>query len=158
VALDPDLVYAASDGRVLSVERMFDPRLGTEEWLRIAVFLSLTDVHINRTPIAGKVIQILREPGGYAPAYDAASEHNVAQYTMLEGARGRCVVAQRVGLVARRIVNWSKVGDLLAQGERYGLICLGSRTDVYLPYADVQASVNPGDQVQAGITVIARYR
>lgn len=157
VMLDPDVAYAACDGRVLSVERVRDPRLGNAEWLRIAVFLSLANVHINRAPVAGKVVQIFHEAGGYAAADSRSAEHNTAQYTVIEGVRGRCVVAQRVGLVARRIVNWSRVGQLLAQGERYGLIRLGSRTDVYLPADQVQACVTPGDPVRAGTTVLARY-
>jgi phosphatidylserine decarboxylase len=157
VITDPNVVYAAADGQVLSVERLHDERFGDGEWVRIAVFLSLLDVHINRSPIAGKVIRIVSEQGGFAAAYSAASEHNYAQYTLIEGARGRCVVTQRVGLIARRIVNWSKQGMLLAQGDRFGLIRFGSRTDVYLPADQVTASVQRGDRVVGGETIIARY-
>lgn len=157
MTINPNVAYAASDGRVLAVERIRDARLGEEEWLRIAVFLSLADVHINRAPIAGKVVRVFREPGGYAAANRPRAEHNAAQYTVIEGSVGRCVVAQRAGMVARRIVNWSREGDLLAQGERFGLIRFGSRTDVYLPAAHVEACVAPGDRVRAGETIIARY-
>lgn len=157
IILDPTVAYAASDGRVIAVEYVRDPRLGDTEWLRIAVFLSLTDVHINRTPIAGKVIKVFDVQGGFAAANGPAAEHNLARYLVLEGVHGPCVVVQRAGLVARRIVSWVKPGQLLAQGERYGLICFGSRTDIYLPANQAQAVVTPGDQVQGGMTVLARY-
>ncbi len=154
---DPNAVVAASDGVVLSVERVKDDRFGAEEWLRIAVFLSVLDVHINRSPVAGRVVDIICEEGGYAMAQSAAAEHNVAQYTVLETSRGRAVVAQRTGLIARRIVNRARVGSLLARGERYGLIRFGSRTDVYLPVDAVEPMVAPGDRVVGAETVIARY-
>jgi phosphatidylserine decarboxylase len=155
---DPAAVVAASDGVVLSVEHVKDDRFGPVEWLRIAVFLSVLDVHVNRAPVAGRVVDIIREEGGYAVAQSAAAEHNVAQYTVLETSRGRAVVAQRTGLIARRIVNRARVGSLLARGERYGLIRFGSRTDVYLPADAAEATVAPGDRVVGAETVIARYR
>jgi phosphatidylserine decarboxylase len=141
---------------VLSVERMRDARFGEEEWLRIAVFLSLADVHINRSPVAGKVVRMIHEAGGFAAADSADAEHNNALYTVIEGVHGRCVVAQRSGLVARRIVAWARPGELLAQGDRYGLIRFGSRTDVYLPAEHFAACVSAGDMVRGGETVIAR--
>jgi phosphatidylserine decarboxylase len=156
IAPDADVAYAASDGRVLAVERVVDERFGPEEWLRIAVFLSLANVHINRSPVAGKVLRVVRQAGGFAPADSADAEHNSAVYTLIEGPHGSCVVAQRSGLVARRIVTWSKPGELLAQGDRYGLIRFGSRTDVYLPARAFSANVAGGDMVRGGETVIAR--
>ncbi len=156
VVPDPRVAYAAADGRVLSVERVSDARFGTEEWLRIAVFLSLANVHINRSPVAGKVRQVIRQGGGFAPADSADAEHNSAVYTLLETANGLCVVAQRSGLVARRIAAWGRPGELLAQGDRFCLIRFGSRTDVYLPAARFDACVRAGDSVRAGETVIAR--
>jgi phosphatidylserine decarboxylase len=156
VVLDPDVAYAASDGRVLAVEQVHDERFGAEEWLRIAVFLALADVHINRSPVAGKVLKVVRQAGGFAPADSADAEHNSAVYTLIEGPHGPCVVAQRSGLIARRIVTWSRPGELLAQCDRYGLIRFGSRTDVYLPARAFAANVAPGDTVRGGETVIAR--
>ncbi|GIL27583.1 phosphatidylserine decarboxylase [Actinocatenispora comari] len=157
---DPDAVVAASDGTVLGVEQLHDDKFGVGdgEWLRIAVFLSVLDVHINRAPVAGRVIEVFRETGGYAPAMKAAAEHNVAAYTVLETPHGPVVVAQRTGLVARRIVHRVPVGGLLARGERFGLIRFGSRTDVYLPAGAAEAVVAPGDKVSGGATVIARWQ
>jgi phosphatidylserine decarboxylase len=155
---DPSAIVAASDGLVLSVERLHDERFGPDEWLRIAVFLSVLDVHVNRSPVSGRVVEIICEDGGYAMAQSAGAEHNVAQYTVLETTHGRVVVAQRTGLIARRIVNRSRVGSLLTRGERYGLIRFGSRTDVYLPADAVEATVAPGDRVTGAETIIATYR
>ncbi len=155
----PDLntAYAASDGTVLAIERLVDSRFGDQEWLRIVVFLSILDVHVNRAPIAGKVIQIVHEEGGYAAANSGAAEHNMAQYTVIEGVYGRCIVAQRAGLIARRIVNRTRVGNLVAQGEKFGLIRFGSRTDVYLPATQAQPLVTIGQQVRGGETALARF-
>lgn len=155
---DPTAVVAASDGRVLSVERVRDERLGTTEFLRIAVFLSILDVHVNRAPVAGRVTDHFVVDGGFAAAMKPAAEHNVAAYTLLDTAHGRVVVAQRTGMVARRIVHRAPVGALLAKGERFGLIRFGSRTDVYLPAESADALVGPGDRVAGGASVIARWR
>lgn len=153
----PDLVYAASDGKVLAVERLRDERFGDEEWLRIVVFLSILDVHVNRAPVAGKVREIVHEEGGFASANTRAAEHNMAQYTVIEGVHRRCIVAQRAGLIARRIVNRSKIDGQLAQGEKFGLIRFGSRTDVYLPANKAQALVKKGETVRGGETILARF-
>lgn len=157
VPSDDAAIVAASDGKVLSVEHLRDERFGEAELLRIAVFLSVLDVHVNRAPVAGKVIDHFVEDGGFAAAMKPEAEHNVASYTVLETARGTVIVAQRTGLIARRIVQRAPIGSLLAKGERFGLIRFGSRTDVYLPADRAAAVVSPEDRVTAGSTVIARW-
>ncbi|WP_306210018.1 phosphatidylserine decarboxylase [Actinoplanes sp. RD1] len=157
VPTEADAVVAASDGKVLSVEHVTDPRLGEGEFLRIAVFLSVLDVHVNRVPVAGRVADYFVIDGGYANAMTAAAEHNVAAYTVLDTDHGRVVVAQRTGLIARRIVQRAPVGTLVARGERMGLIRFGSRTDVYLPADRATAVVGVGDRVIGGSSVIARW-
>jgi phosphatidylserine decarboxylase len=154
---DPTTVVAASDGKVLGVERVFDKRFSSSELLRVSVFLSVLDVHINRAPVAGKVVDYFVEEGGYAAAMRPAAEHNVAAYTVLETAHGTVVVAQRTGFLARRIVQRAPVGALLAKGERFGLIRFGSRTDVYLPAEKATPLVAPGDRVIGAVTAIARW-
>ncbi|NMO57026.1 phosphatidylserine decarboxylase family protein [Actinoplanes sp. TBRC 11911] len=154
---DPAAVVAAADGRVLSVERMTDSRFGAGEFLRIAVFLSVLDVHVNRVPVAGRVTDYFVEDGGYANAMTAAAEHNVAAYTVLDTEHGTVAVAQRTGLIARRIVQRVPIGTLVAKGERMGLIRFGSRTDVYLPADKAEALVAVDDKVIGGSTVIARW-
>jgi phosphatidylserine decarboxylase len=155
---DESAVVAASDGRVLSVERLRDERFGDGEFLRIAVFLSVLDVHVNRAPLAGRVADYFVTDGGFAAAMKPAAEHNVAAYTVLETSVGTVVVAQRTGLIARRIVQRAPVGALLAKGERFGLIRFGSRTDVYLPAEAARAAVAPGERVAGGASVIAHLR
>jgi phosphatidylserine decarboxylase len=155
---DESAVVAAADGRVLSVERLTDERFGDGEFLRIAVFLSVLDVHVNRSPVAGKVVDYFVADGGFAAAMKPDAEHNVAAYTVLDTDRGTVVVAQRTGLIARRIVQRAPVGALLAKGERIGLIRFGSRTDVYLPADATDPLVGPGDRVIGGASVIARWR
>lgn len=159
IPADPTAVVAAADGKVLSVEHVFDERFADEEFLRIAVFLSVLDVHVNRSPVSGKVVDYFVEDGGYAAAMKPEAEHNVAAYTVLETpAHGKVVVAQRTGLIARRIVHRAPIGALLARGERFGLIRFGSRTDVYLRADLADATVAAGDKMIAGSTIIARWR
>jgi phosphatidylserine decarboxylase len=155
---DESAIVAASDGKVLSVERLRDDRFGPDEFLRVAVFLSVLDVHVNRAPVAGKVVDYFVTDGGFAAAMKPEAEHNVAAYTVLDTARGTVVVAQRTGLIARRIVQRAPVGALLAKGERFGLIRFGSRTDVYLPAEAAEPAVAPGDRVLGATSVIAHWR
>ena len=158
---DPRAIVSSADGKVLAVERLTDDRFSSVEvsdWLRISVFLSIFDVHVNRSPVAGRVVEVIRENGGYAPAMQPEAEHNVAAYTVLETRHGPAVVAQRTGLVARRIVHRARPGALLARGERFGLIRFGSRTDVYLPIDAAEPLVAPGERVRGGESVIARWR
>ncbi len=155
---DPSAVVAAADGQVLSVQRLHDERFGDGEFLRIAVFLSVLDVHVNRAPVAGKVVDYFVADGGFVNAMKPDAEHNVAAYTVLDTTHGTVVVAQRTGLIARRIVQRAPVGALLARGERFGLIRFGSRTDVYLPAEAAEPLVGPGDKVIGGASVIARWR
>ncbi|WP_045744346.1 phosphatidylserine decarboxylase [Actinoplanes rectilineatus] len=158
VPTDPTTIISSADGKVLSVERMHDERFGPGEFLRIAVFLSVFDVHVNRAPVAGRVADYFVEEGGYANAATAAAEHNVAAYTVLDTDHGTVAVVQRTGLIARRIVQRTPVGTLLAKGERYGLIRFGSRTDVYLPADKAEALVSVNERVVGGSTVIARWK
>jgi phosphatidylserine decarboxylase len=138
---DEAAIVAASDGTVLSVERFVDTRLGDEEFLRVAVFLSVLDVHVNRAPVAGRVVDYFVEDGGYAAAMKPEAEHNVAAYTVLETAHGTVVVAQRTGLIARRIVHRVPVGSLLAKSVAVHL--LDCRHAAFRPWHDTFLSYAP---------------
>lgn len=153
---DPQTIYAASDGRVLTVERVVEPWWIGGEADRVAVFLSLTDVHVNRAPVEGRLVAIRRLPGRFAPAF-AHAEHNCKDMLALEGPHGRVVVAQISGVLARRSVQWCRPGDRLEAGGRLGMIRFGSRTDIYLPAGTAEILVSPGERVSAGRTRIARY-
>lgn len=158
VSADLEAAYSACDGVVMKVDNIRHPRLGDQEWIRIASFLSPLDVHMNRAPIAGRLADTWEEPGGFLPAFRDDSELNSSRYIVLEGPHGRCAIAQRAGFVARRIITWTGRNELLAQGEVYGMIRLGSRTDVLLPADKVDVCVKAGDRVVAGTTVVARWR
>lgn len=152
-----DAAFAASDGHVLKVDTVRHPRLGDQEWVRVAVYLSPTDVHINRVPVAGKVVDRWEDPVGFLPAYHDESETDASRYIVIEGPHGRCVVGQRAGSAGRRIVTWPKKNELLAQGERMGMIRFGSRTDVLFPIQNCTITVKTGQKVVGGKTIIATF-
>ncbi|MFY7744009.1 MAG: phosphatidylserine decarboxylase [Erythrobacter sp.] len=123
---------------------------------RVSIFMSVFDVHINRTPVGGTVRRVVYIPGRFVNAeLDKASEENERQHILVERTDGlRVGFTQIAGLVARRIVPFVKPGDILAKGQRVGLIRFGSRVDVYLP-AGTDAKVMIGQTVIAGETVLA---
>lgn len=148
-------VVAPADGRVLAVDEIEDATNG--KGLRIGIFLSVFDVHVNRAPVAGRVRSLERGGSRFLAAFDARGEReNVRLAMTLEIAGGRrVVVTQITGLIARRIVCHPQIGDWLDRGTRYGLIRFGSRTDVWLPLGS-EACVQRGDRVRGGATRIAR--
>jgi phosphatidylserine decarboxylase len=152
---DPRAVVAPADGRVIEVGEIEGEDGGKR--LRIGVFLSVFDVHVNRAPVAGRVISIERGGSRFLAAFDRRAEReNVRCAVTLETASGaRVAVVQIAGLVARRIVCQPEVGEWLARGVRYGLIRFGSRTDVWLP-PEAEPCVAAGDRVRGGASVIAR--
>jgi len=150
-----DDVVAPADGRVLAVDELEDER--GRKGLRIGIFLSVFDVHVNRAPLAGRVVSVERAGARFLAAYDPRGEReNVRLRMELERPDGRrFAVVQITGLIARRIVCHAQVGDWLARGARYGLIRFGSRTDVWLP-AGSEPLVKRGDRVRGGASRIAR--
>lgn len=158
-----DLVVSPADGLITMIERVPVPRelvgdLGAEPMVRVSVFMSVFDVHINRTPIAGVVRQVVYISGKFLNAdLDKASEENERQHFVVEGHDGRRIgFTQIAGLVARRIVGFVKVGDIVAVGQRVGLIRFGSRVDVFLPEGCVP-QVALGQRAIAGETVLGRF-
>lgn len=151
---DDRTAVSPADGRVITVGEVEDPD-GTKR-LRIGVYLSLLDVHVTRSPLAGRVVAVERHGGGHHPAFIPDAERsNPACALTLETERGERVrVVQIAGVLARRIVCHPRVGEWLPRGARYGLIRFGSRTDVVLP-PGARARVQPGDRVRGGSSVIA---
>jgi phosphatidylserine decarboxylase len=122
----------------------------------VGIFLSVFDVHTNRAPIDGKVTYLQHHPGLFLDArHVEATTKNEAMTWAFQGADVTLVVRQITGAIARRIVPWSKVGDQLKRGERFGMIRFGSRTEVYVPM-ESEITVKIGDKVKGGLTVIAR--
>jgi phosphatidylserine decarboxylase len=158
------LIVAPADGMVTMIATVPPPRelvgadgLADEPLIRVSIFMSVFDVHINRTPIAGTVRKVVYIAGKFVNAdLDKASEDNERQHILVEGDNGSKVAfTQIAGLVARRIVPWIKVGDRLVAGQRVGLIRFGSRVDVYLP-TGTSSQVLLGQRTVAGETVIAK--
>jgi phosphatidylserine decarboxylase len=157
-----DVIVAPADGLVTMIQRVPIPRelavdLGDAPLVRVSIFMSVFDVHINRTPIAGTIRQVVYISGKFLNAdLDKASDENERQHIVVEGRDGRRIgFTQIAGLVARRIVPFVKPGDMVATGQRVGLIRFGSRVDVYLP-EDCAPQVTLGQRSIAGETVIGR--
>jgi phosphatidylserine decarboxylase len=153
---DGNAVVAPADGTVIVVQRVPETPLGCEA-LKISIFMSVFNVHVNRAPLDGRVVSIDYYAGKFLDARDGrASSENERNGVVLETAAGvRIAFVQIAGLIARRIICYPKAGDSLARGARYGLIRFGSRVDVYLP-ADVEPLVKLGDTTTAGVTILGR--
>lgn len=159
VGSDPELVYASADGIVVGVEETTDEWLGTAEALRITSFLSLHDVHVTRSPVAGKIVEAEERKGGFAPAlFTSRSGGNYQRRLAIDRDARRVVVVQVAGMIARKITSWVGLGTRVAAGQRLGLIHFGSRTDVVLAAGEVDVLVKAGDRVRAGISPLARFR
>ncbi len=156
---DPWLVYAASDGFVTGVDHdVPEPWLPSGRGTRITVFLSLHNVHVNRSPVTGDITDMEQLGHGFAPALTSGAQDNRRNRLALHGPAGPVVVVQVAGALARTISNWVGVGDRVVAGQHLGLIHFGSRTDVLLPPDAVDVLVSRGTRVRAGVTPLARLR
>ena len=150
-----DLVVAPADGKIIFVGEVQEDRYFKEQVTKISIFMSVFNVHVNRVPCDGKVVDMYYNKGSFVNAsYDKASESNEQSGILLENENGaKILFVQIAGLIARRIVTYPVIGDLLKRGTRYGLIRFGSRVDIYLPKtADVTVSL--GERAVAGETVL----
>jgi phosphatidylserine decarboxylase len=158
--LDEDLVISPADGRVSSVVRMVPPAelgLGTDEMLRISVFMNVFNCHVNRAPVKGRVVRKVYSQGSFLNAeLDKASSENERSGLVIETSHGAIGVVQIAGLVARRILCWAEENEQLDAGERFGLIRFGSRLDVFLPAA-ARPLVSVGQSAIAGETMLAEF-
>lgn len=155
----PQYVLAAAEGKVLLITEVDEPMYVKERAVRISIFLSVFDVHVNRYPVDGAVELVHYNKGKFLHAADEkASLDNEQSSIGIRGPRGPVLVRQIAGLIARRIVTDAEPGDRAAQGARLGLIRFGSRTDVFIPLsARPVIRVKPGDRVRVGGTVLAEY-
>jgi phosphatidylserine decarboxylase len=152
------LIVAPADGKVVSITKVTQGLLMKKADSRVSIFLSPLDVHINRSPIGGKVDDVKHTRGKFIAAYkEEASERNEQNSLRLLDDRGREVeVVQVAGVVARRIICYARKSDLLSRGARFGLIMFGSRTDLYLP-ASSRIEVSEGQRVKGGETIVGRF-
>jgi phosphatidylserine decarboxylase len=152
----PNAVLAPADGTVTEVVEDADEFVGPA--VRVSIFLSPLDVHVNRAPIDGRVVRTVYTPGQFLAAYrPEAGTVNERCAVHLQGQTARVTVVQIAGVVARRIVCRVGAGDKLAAGQRFGMIRFGSRTDCYMPKS-TEVRVSPADRVTAGVTVIGEVR
>jgi phosphatidylserine decarboxylase len=152
------IYLAPADGKVVAIDRVDEESFVGGSTVRIAIFLSLFDVHVNRSPAAGEIRKVRHVPGRFLQAFrPEASQVNEYNDIGLEDGASRILVKQIAGILARRIVCSVREGDHVRAGQRVGMIKFGSRTEVFLP-PDCQVAVSLGDKVRGGLTILARQR
>ena len=153
IPAEPGLIVSPADGKVTEVSAL---PVDGKPCARISIFLSVFDVHVNRSPVAGVIKDVVYKTGKFSNAISAASaEDNEQNIVTVEGEGMTVVFKQIAGLLARRIVFKHKAGDTLARGQRVGMIKFGSRTDVIFP-GPAEIAVKPGDRVKGGSSILAR--
>lgn len=156
VTSEENLVVSAADGRVTRIEKL-NPEDADSPNV-VSVFLSIFDVHINRSPISGEIAEVVYSKGKFVIATrEDASQINEQNALTIKNERMTIVCKQIAGVLARRIVCWKRAGDRVRLGERFGLIRFGSRTDLILP-PEVEIAVKVGDRVRGGVTIIGRLQ
>jgi phosphatidylserine decarboxylase len=160
IPADPDVLVSPADGTITNIEEVEEPEFGKA--LRISIFLSVFNVHVNRCPHDAEVTEVRYFPGAYLDARnpDSAVRNEQLWIDMIEPTTKRPMrVKQISGAIARRIVCWLKPGDMVKKGERIGMIKLGSRTDVLIPVDSVsEVCVKVGDKVSGGATVLLKVK
>ena len=153
---DPNLVVAAADGTIIDIVELDENEILKTKTRRVGIFLSIFDVHTNRSPIDGRIIHRQHREGLCVDARRPdCSEKNESMTWAFQNRHVTIVVRQLTGAIARRIVAWAKIGDELKKGERFGMIRFGSRTEIYLPL-NAELRVKVGDHVSAGSTIVAQ--
>ena len=153
---DDRTVVSPADGRVMYVREVEEPRFLQGRAILVSIFLSVFDVHINRIPVGGVIAYKEYVPGQFLAAMkEQVGELNERAYIGIDTGRHRVLVSQVAGLIARRIITWSGVGEKVARGERLGLIRFGSCTQLWLPPGS-EVLVKPGDNVKGSLTIIGR--
>src|SRR4051812_43338663 len=150
------VVVAPADGKVMIAGPSDGRWAPPGDWKQITIFLSPLDVHMNRSPVAGRITRIDYRPGKFLPAYKEASNDNELNELWIDSEGGTVVFRQVVGMLARRIVCRVQAGDVVARGERIGLMKFGSRMDVFLP-VEAEVLISVGQHVVGGETILARF-
>jgi phosphatidylserine decarboxylase len=148
IPTEADAVVSPADGKVIKVESVPGGTL-------VSIFLSIFNVHVNRSPVAGKVNRVEYRPGKFHLAFDERASIENEQLVFSVGENPSITFSLIAGLVARRIIPWKKVGDTVSKGDRIALIRFGSRVDIVLP-REAQVSVKRGDRVKGGSTILGR--
>ena len=155
---DPNVLYSPAHGTVMAIEDIFDDEYLNEPATKVTIFLSVFDVHVNRTPIDGEIKYQRYTCGQFVPAYKkSASFENERHAFGLDNGRIRMLISQVAGLLARRIVSWVTLGDKVKQGECYGMIKFGSSTELVVP-KNVEICVKKYQKVTGGVTIVGRIK
>lgn len=153
---DCTLILSPADGKVMGVSEVYEDQFLNEEAIKVTIFLSVFDVHVNRSPVSGEIKYQQYTCGRFRPAYKETAGCENERHTIgLENPQMKVLVTQIAGILARRIVSWVTVGTVLDQGQRYGLIKFGSCTELVVP-KNIEIFVKKGDRVKGGETVIGR--
>ncbi len=153
---DDNVIYAPADGKIVTIERTQESEYFQDQRLQISIFMSPTNVHVNRNPISGTVNYFRYHPGRYLVAWHPkSSSENERTTVVIDNGRDEILLRQIAGAMAKRIVNYVQEGEEVEQGEDMGFIKFGSRVDLFLPI-DAQIEVNLGQKVKGNRTVIAR--
>lgn len=156
---DPSAIIAGADGVIAGIKNIYEPTQLKTNAIRISIFLSLIDVHVNRAPISGQVSTLALIPGKRYFTFDEkSSEFNHHTAILITNSASACLVYQIAGPVARRVIYWLEPGQNLNAGDRIGMMKFGSRLDIYMPESDVTVTARVGDRVRAGETIIATLK
>ncbi|NOR84625.1 phosphatidylserine decarboxylase [archaeon] len=159
ILMQPNSVVSAADGKIKSIEEIYESTYLKEPAIKIVTFLSPFNVHINRSPIDGVVTNKTFEKGKYYPAFMKRADKNQKNYIFIENEKLSVIAIQMVGSLARRIVSWVDIGQSIDKGGKIGLIRFGSRTDVIIPKSKIsEILVKPGDKIKAGETILATIK
>jgi phosphatidylserine decarboxylase len=162
IQADMDVLLAPADGKVTDIEVVEEDTFLNSKALRIGIFMSIFNVHINRCPCAVKIEKVTHKPGRYKNAMDLTSsqvnEANDVAMTRLDEPTDKLLVRQIAGAVARRIVCEARSGENFSGGQQFGMVKFGSRVELYVPMRpNVKCLVEVGDKVKAGLSILARY-
>ena len=159
ISLDSDSIVAPADGLVIDIENgISSDIIGDTRVDRIAIFMSIWNVHVNRMPIDGTVSKIIDKKGVYLDTRNqASSDQNRSKSMIILTKYGKILLKQVAGLIARQIVNQLKVGDKVKQGKPFGMVRFGSKVEVIFPSEGALILVKKGDKTTAGVTILARY-
>ncbi len=156
VTADASLLYSPADGTVMDVTEFFDHEFLNANAKKVTIFLSIFDVHVNRSPAEGTIKLQRYTVGNFLPAFNKKAAFENERFAMgIENDRMKILVIQIAGILARRIDNWVNLGNHLDQGEAYGMIKFGSCTELIVP-VDVEILCKKGDKVKGGVTVLGR--
>lgn len=154
----PDAITAPADGRIVEIDQTYEDRFLNERATRVSIFLSLFDVHLNRSPVGGRVAYLKYEKGRFRPAFvPNAPVENERNFIGIEGDRDKVLVVQIAGVLVRRIKCSVSESEVVQKGQRIGMIILGSRTEIILPLS-AEILIKKGEKVKAGETVLARWK